>query len=231
MINSKTQARIAGVLLVLGTVPILIAMALWGKPLMSPEYLSAMAAHPDQVRLFVLTIMVMGLSCAGIGIALYPVLKRYNEGLALTAMGFRLMEGPLQMVSAVGFMALLAVSQEFVKAGSPLVSMYQSAGAAIKAVNDWFTIAYFLPFCIGASCYYIIFYKARLVPRWLSVWGLASLLLMTISNMAGILDLIDASSPVGSVLCMPIMIQELVLAVWLIVKGFNIPSNTPSNTH
>ena len=222
MINSKTNARIAGVLLILGTVPILFAMALWGKPLMSPDYLSAMAAHPDQVRLFVITIMVMGFSCAGIGIALYPVLKRYNEGLALTAMGFRLMEGPLQMVSALGFMALLAVSQEFVKAGSPSVSMFQSASAAIKTVNDWFTTAYVLPFCIGAASYYIIFFKARLVPRWLSAWGLAGLLLMTISNVTGIFD---------SLLSLPILVQELVLAVWLIVKGFNTPSNTPSNTH
>jgi len=222
MINSKTNARIAGVLLILGTVPILFAMALWGKPLMSPDYLSAMAAHPDQVRLFVITILVMGFSCAGIGVALYPVLKRYNEGLALTAMGFRLMEGPLQMVSALGFMALLAVSQEFVKAGSPSVSMYQSAGAAIKTVNDWFTTAYVLPFCIGAASYYIIFFKARLVPRWLSAWGLAGLLLMTISNVTGIFD---------SLLSLPILVQELVLAVWLIVKGFNTPSNTPSNTH
>ncbi|MDP2791485.1 MAG: DUF4386 domain-containing protein [Rectinemataceae bacterium] len=221
MINSKTNARIAGVLLILGTVPILCALALWGKPVLSPDYLSLMAANSGQVRLFAFTIMIMGLSCAGIGIALYPVLKQHNKGLALTAMGFRLMEGPLQLVTAVGIIALLAVSQEFVKAGSPPDSLYRSAGAAIKAVNDWLGNAFSPPFLIGAFSYYIVFYRARLVPRWLSVWGMVGILGNLIASLVGILGLLDASSPVGTLLCLPILVQELVLAVWLIVKGFD----------
>jgi hypothetical protein len=118
----------------------------------------------------------------------------------------------------------LAVSQEFVKAGSPPDSLYQSAGAAIKTVNNWLSTAFYLPFLIGASSYYIVFYRARLVPRWLSVWGLAGILGMLIAGLAGTLGLLDASSPVGTLLCLPIMVQELVLAVWLIVKGFDSPA-------
>jgi hypothetical protein len=225
MVNSRTSARITGVLLILGTVPILFALALWGKPLMSPDYLSSMAANRGQIYMLALTIMVMGLACAGIGISLYPVLKPHNKGLALTAMGFRLMEGPLQLVTAVGIIALLAVSQEFVKAGSPPDSFYQGAGAAIKAVNDWLSTAFYLPFCIGASSYYIIFYRARLVPRWLSVWGLVGILGMLVASFVGIRGLLDASSPVSTLLCLPIMVQEMVLAVWLIVRGYASPAS------
>lgn len=224
MINSKTGARITGVLFILGTVPILVALALWGKPLLSPDYLSLMAAHSGQVHLFVFTILVMGFACAGIGISLYPVLKPHNKGLALTALAFRLMEGPLQFVSAIGYVALLAVSREFVTEGSPPDSFYRSAGAAIKAVNAWVSTAYFIPFCIGAFSYYTIFHKTRLVPRWLSVWGLAGILLMLVAGLGGILGLIIDSSPLGSLLCMPIMVQELVLAFWLIIKGFASPA-------
>ncbi|HCM27185.1 MAG TPA: hypothetical protein DIC34_11680 [Treponema sp.] len=224
MITSKTSARITGVLFILGTVPILIALALWGRPLLSPDYLSLMAANRGQILLFVLTIMIMGFSCAGIGISLYPVLSPHDKGLALTAMGFRLMEGPLEFVFAIGYVALLAVSQEFVEAGSPPDSYYQGAGAAIKAVIDWVGRAYYLPFCIGAFSYYTIFYNTRLVPRWLSVWGLGGILLMLVSSLGGILGLIAAASPVGAFLCMPILVQELVLAVRLIVKGFDTPA-------
>lgn len=223
MINSKTNARITGVLFILGTVPILVALALWGQPLLSPDYLSLMAANSGQILLFTLTILVMGFACAGIGISLYPVLKRHNKGLALVATGFRLMEGPLQFVYAIGFIALLAVSQEFVKAGSPPDSFYQPIGAAIKAVNDWVGTAYYIPFCIGAFSYYVVFYMTRLVPRWLSVWGLAGIILMLVSSIGGILDLIDPSNPLSTVLCLPILVQELVLAVWLIIKGFDAP--------
>jgi hypothetical protein len=205
-------------------VPILLALALWGQPLMSPDYLSSMAANRGPILMFSLTVMVMGLACAGIGISLYPVLKRHNRGLALTAMGFRLMEGPLQLATAIGIIALLAVSQEFLKAGSPPDSYYLGVGAAIKTVNDWLGTAFYLPFCIGAGSYYIIFYRARLVPRWLAVWGLVGILGMLAAGLAGILGLLDASSPLGTLLCLPIMVQEQVLALRLIVKGFDPPA-------
>jgi hypothetical protein len=222
MIHSKRHARITGVLFILGTVPMLVAMGLWGQPLSSPDYLSSIAAHGAPVLLFAFTIMVMGLASAGIGISLYPVLKPHGEGLALAAMGFRLMEGTLAVASAVGYVALLAVSQEFVKAGCPPGSFFQPAGAAIKAVNDWVgNIGYIPPLCIAASIYYIIFYRTRLVPRWLSVWGLLGLALMLASGAAaGILGFLGSTSPVLFLLNLPIMLQEMVLAVWLIAKGY-----------
>jgi hypothetical protein len=222
MINPKTNARITGVLFILATVPMLAAMLLLGQPLSSPDYLSSIAAHSNRTLLFALAPMVMGLACAGIGISLYPVLKPHGQGLARAAMGFRLMEGTLQVASAVGFVALLAVSQEFVKAGSPPDSFFQPAGAAIKAVNDWVgNIGYAPAFAIGASIYYMVFYRTRLVPRWLSAWGLVGLALMLASSFAVVFGLLDSASPVVPLLTLPILLQELVLAAWLIVKGFN----------
>jgi hypothetical protein len=50
MTNSRTNARITGVLFILGTVPMLVALALWGKPILSPDYLSLMAANSGQAR-------------------------------------------------------------------------------------------------------------------------------------------------------------------------------------
>jgi len=223
MIHSRANARTAGILLILGTVPIILALAAWGRPLVSPDYLSLLAANELSTYLFIFTILVMGMACAGVGIALYPVLKLHDEGLALTAMGFRLMEGPLQFLSALCNAALLALSREFVRAGSPAGTFYQPAGEAIKAVTDWLNTAYFLPFCIGAFSYYLVFFRARLVPRWLSVWGLAGILLMLAAGLISALGLIEADSQVVTLLCFPIMVQEMVLAVRLIAKGFDVP--------
>jgi hypothetical protein len=225
MTVSKTNARITGVLFILGTVPIIAAMLLWGQSVSSQDYLSAMAGHQGQVRLYALAVVFMGLACAGIGISLYPVLKRRNEGLAIAAMGFRLMEGTLHVVNAFGIVALLGLSLEFVKAGSPAQSFFQSAGAAIKTVNDWAgSGTATLAWCVGAFIYYAIFFKTRLVPRWLSVWGLAGLTLTLISDFAAMFGALASFSSIQMLLSLPILVQELVLAVWLIVKGFGAPA-------
>jgi hypothetical protein len=222
MISLKTNARITGVLFILGTVPIIVAMTLWGRSASSPDYLSSMAASRVPILLYALAIMFMGLACAGIGISLYPVLKRHGEGPALAVMGFRLMEGTLQIVSACGIVALLGLSQEFVKAGSPPGSFFQSVGAMIKAVNDWVgNGAYLFPWCIGAFIYYSIFYRTRLLPRWLSIWGLIGLVLMLAASFGSMFGLIGSMSSAQMLLNMPIAVQEMVLAVWLIVKGYD----------
>lgn len=226
MIKSKTSARITGVLLILGTVPIITAMLLFGQHLSSPDILSAVAANRTQTLLVAFAVIIMGTACAGIGISLYPVLKRQSEGLAVAVMGLRTAEGAVVIASAVGIFALVALSQEFVKAGSPPDSLYQSAGAVIKTMNDWASNLYVLPFGIAAFIYYGIFYRARLVPRWLSAWGLAGISLMLVSAFSGLLSLMDPSSPVLFLLNMPILTQELVLALWLIVKGFDDPETS-----
>jgi hypothetical protein len=222
MSNSRNNARITGILFILGTVPVMVAMGLWGQSVSSPNYLSLMAAHSNDVLLYALSIMVMGLACAGIGISMYPVLKPHGEALALGVVGFRVMEGTLQLVNAIGVAALLALSQEFVKAGSPADSFFQPAGAAITMVKDWMSNGlYLFPWCTGAAIYYTVFYRTRLLPRWLSVWGLLGLLLMLIGALTAMFGLIAAFSPAQMLLMLPIMLQEMALAAWLIIKGYS----------
>jgi hypothetical protein len=220
MVNSRINARITGVLFILGIVPMITAMLLFGQVFSSSDILTAVAANRLPTLAFALAIIVMGLAACGMGISLYPALKRQSEGLARAAMGLRITEGALTIASAVGFFALVAVSQEFIKAGSPKNSFYQPAAAAIKAMNDWAANIYVMPFGAAALIYNAIFYRTRLVPRWLSVWGMVGILLVLISGIGGILVLMDPSSPVLFLLNMPILAQELVFAVWLIAKGY-----------
>jgi hypothetical protein len=225
MIDSMKYGRTSGVLFILGTVPMIAAMLLFGQHLSSPDILSAVAEHRFSTLMLALSVLVMGIACGGIGISLYPVIKRHSEGLAVAVTGLRLMEGAIAAATAVGFFALVAVSQEFVKAGSPPGSLYQAIGAAIKAVNDWASYLYVLPFGAAALIYYAVFYRIRLVPRWLAAWGFAGILLILVSCIGGVLALVDPSSPVLFLLNMPILVQELVLALWLIVKGFSFSAN------
>jgi hypothetical protein len=165
---------------------------------------------------------IMGVACAGIGLALYPILKKYNEGLAFGAAGFRVIEGAVDVVGALLYVVLLALSQEFVKAGSPESSYFQTADVLINTGIGWFTnVAMLLTFGIGALMYYVVFYQYRLVPRWLTVWGLVGITLTIISALLVMFHLIPPAGTIQIVLNMVILPQELVLAVWLIAKGFN----------
>ena len=100
-------------------------------------------------------------------------------------------------------------------------------GSSLLATRDW-TLGFIaiLPFVLGALMYYYLLYRSRLVPRWLSGWGLVGAGLCLVATVyAGFTQEFGFSS-VNTVLNIPIGIQEMVLAVWLIVKGFNASAVT-----
>ena len=90
----------------------------------------------------------------------------------------------------------------------------------INAGAGWLTnVAMLLTWCISALMYYSIFYQFRLVPRWLSVWGLVGITLTIISALLVMFHLIPPAGTIQVILNLPIAPQEMVLAIWLIVKG------------
>jgi len=219
--TDKKTAAVVGVLFIIGTVSGLL-MFPFIAILSTPDHLTTIATNEGQMIIATLLKFIMGVACAGIGLALYPILKKYNEGLAIGAVGFRIIEGVVDVVGALGYVALLALSQEFVKAGAPASSYFQTADVLINVSADWLRdVAMLLTWCIGALMYYSVFYQYRLVPRWLSVWGLVGITLTSISCLSVMFHLIPSAGTIQVILSLPIMAQEMVLAVWLIVKGIN----------
>ncbi len=220
--TDRKIAAIVGVLFILGTVPALLSLPLASNTVNAPDHLTAIATNEGQMLIFTALKFFMGVACAGIGLALYPILKRYNEGLAFGAAGFRAIEGALHVVGALLYVVLLALSQEFVKAGAPASSYFQTADEVINAGIGWFRdAANLLTFGIGALMYYVVFYQYRLVPRWLTVWGLVGITGTIISALLVMFHLLPPAGTIQVILLMPILPQELVLAVWLIAKGFS----------
>jgi hypothetical protein len=220
--TNRKNAAVVGVLFILGTVPALLSLPLAQNTVSAPDHLTAISTNAGQMIIFTAVKFIMGIACAGIGLALYPVLKKYNEGLAFGAAGFRVIEGTVDAVGALLYVALLALSQEFVKAGAPASSYFQTADVVINSGIGWFRdVAMLLTFGIGALMYYVVFFQYRLVPRWLTVWGLVGISLTIISALLVMVHLIPPAGTVQVILNLPILPQELVLAVWLIAKGFN----------
>ena len=222
MNSSRKIAIIAGVLFIIATVASVLG-TLFSKPILdATDYLIKISANENRIAIGALFKFIAAAASAGIAISLYPILKKYNQGLALGSVGFRIIEGMLGIVGVICLLLLTTLSQEFVKAGAPDSSYFETSGVLIVAGRDWMgNVAGLLAFGLGALMYYYIFFQTKLVPRWLSGWGLIGTILIIVTSMLVMFRVIGPMSTTQVVLAVPIGLQEMVLAVWLIVKGFN----------
>ena len=219
----RRNAAFVGVAFIVATVAGVVAAAI-GSPLMeAPDYLGRMAANEGTVRLAAFLTFLMSVACAGVGLGLYPILRRFSVGLAIGAVGFRLLESMTQILSGAGVIGLLAVSRHFIDAGAPDAAWFITIGDVIQSGSEWISNGVTLIFwCIGAFMYYGLFYRHRLVPRWLSVWGLAGITLTVVTSSLVMIGAIPGFGTVQMASNLPIALQEMVFAVWLIAKGISI---------
>jgi len=148
---------------------------------------------------------------------MFPILKKNYESLALGYIGFRVIEFVMQVLSDLSPMALISLSEEYLKAGSPAGPTFQALGSLLLAERFWAFQMVAISLVLGAFLFYTMLYKTRLIPRFISIWGLlgaAIVIVNTIMDMVGI--------PPGN-LGFVMLLNELFLGVWLIVKGFNEP--------
>jgi hypothetical protein len=180
----------------------------------------AAATNEGQVAGAALLYLVAAFTSVGIAISLYPVLKKWNAGLALGSVVFRTMEAVMYIAAVVSLLSLVTLSQHFANPGTAELASFQAIGDSLRSVREHATLAAVFAFSLGAFMYYCLFFQSRLIPRWLSGWGIAASVLMLA---ACLLALFSDSYVTGyALLILPIAVQEMVLAVWLIVKGFNV---------
>jgi hypothetical protein len=218
---NKRAARIVGVLFITATVAGLLGGVILGPILEAPDYLAKVSANENQVLIGALLLFIMGAAGASIAIPMYPILKKHNVSMALGSVGFRIIEGTLFMVGVIWLLLLVILSQEFVQAGAPDASYFQTSGELLVEGMNFSLLIGGLAFSLAALMYYFLFYQSKLIPRWLSVWGLIG---VTLGLAAYLNQFFSASASASSGIDighLPIFLQEMVFAVWLIVKGFN----------
>jgi hypothetical protein len=230
MNSYRNNAISAGVLFIVATVVGILSLPLLG-PVNATNYLVDVSTNANQVATAALLLIIGGAAAPGIAISLYPVLRKYNAGLALGSVCFRVIEGVFYILAPIILLELITLSQQFVNAGAPDSSYFQTLGVLVVAGYHWVgNVGSQLAFSIGALLYYIIFYRTKLVPRWISGWGLVAGVLNMLSCLLVMFGLMAPFSTEQIVLAIPMLPQEMVLAVWLIVKGFNpsvIASKSP----
>jgi hypothetical protein len=212
----RKTAVIVVVLFIIGTVSGILSVAFTGPILGAPDYLEQIAANEMQMRTGAFLVLLMGLSLAMIPVVMYPILKKENEALALGTLVFR---GPLEaaiyMIMVISWLLLIVVSKEFVTTGAADSTGFQALGALLMNLSEKINPVLEIVFSLGALMYYYLFFQSKLIPRWLSGWGLIGAVVYLAEGVMALFG-----TEMGFLLAL-LGVQEIVMALWLIFKGFN----------
>jgi hypothetical protein len=220
MNTNKNIARMMGWLYIIGTISGILSRVVTGTINSAPDLLASISANGNPIILGALFVLTMGLALAMIPVIGYPVLRKRDEILALGYVVFRgALESVYYMAIFVSWLLLLPLSQVY-QAGSQEASNLLVLANVLLETKE---IAVFgsIVFCLGGLMFYYLLFKSKLVPQWLSGWGFIALILGFTAGLLVMFGFFGPISTISDVLQIPIFVQEMVLAVWLIVKGFN----------
>lgn len=221
----RKTAVLVGILFIMGTLSGILSGVVTAPIRAGSTFPLNIAASQTQWIIGTLFVMLMGVSLAMMPVMLYPIFKKHNEVLALGAVLFRgAIEAISYAVMVISMLLLLTASEIYGRTGAADASNLQTLGSMLTAARDWTEMWGAIIFSIGGLMIYALFYQTRLVPRWLSGWGIIGGVLYIIANLVSMFGPLHMAPSLGigiGLLLIPTAIQEMVFAVWLIVKGFN----------
>ncbi len=223
----RINSFMAGFLYLLGTVFGITSAAVGGKvisslvqtsPLEGASILQQVANGGNELLLGSFFVLLMGISLVAMTVFLYPVFKKDSEELALGMLLFRgALEGTWYFITTIGFIGLFVLGVEYSgTVGS--VGAIDSIGNSLYHFLDLLGSVGTILFITGTTCIYISFYRTKLIPKWLSIWGLIGVVPYLLY---AILHFFELDNGIGFYLQMPLALQEMVMALWLMIKGFN----------
>ncbi len=215
---TRKTALVAGILYLLTYVSSIPAALLLGSTLSDPNYILGAGAD-GQIRLAALLDIVNGVTAIGTAVALYSIVKRQHEGLAIGFVAARVFEAAILFIGIVSVVSIAALRETaatasdpaaLAAAGTTLVSQYKVAfvlGTGIPALNA---------FLLGS-----LLFRSRLVPRAISALGLIGAVSFSSWIVGYVLGVTEPGTPWHGIGVAPIFFWELFVGLWMTFKGFN----------
>jgi Domain of unknown function (DUF4386) len=212
----RLNSIMAGAFYFFGTVMGIFSIVVAGN-FNSGDVSVSLNADPSRLTLGAFFIMLMGILLSAMTVFLYPLFRKDSEELAMGMVVFRgALEGAGYGIAAALWVLLAALSNEFAGTGSTAL---QAVGNLVLSVSDKNGSIQTVIFIIGALCLYASFYRTRLIPRWLTLWGVIGAVPYLVY---GLLSLFGIGGTSLSFLQLPLFFQELAMGLWLVIKGFNL---------
>jgi hypothetical protein len=222
--RTRQISKIAGILIILGIVTGILSIV---PAVESSKFLEKVYPNKNQVliggifQFFLVPIYV------GFSLLLYPILKQYNKTLSIGFIGFRFMAATFQLIGIILLPIFVLLSQEYSSAPRTELAIYESAGDMLRLIRDLTNhLGVILATGLGNVLFYLILYKEKLVPKWISIWGFLGNIAIMLASFLIIFQLIEVISTEYGLLSIPVVAQEIALAIWLLTKGLTIKSNT-----
>jgi hypothetical protein len=230
MDSYRNTGIIVGLLFIIATVASILGSVFLGSILEAPNYLISVSAYGNQMLIAVIFFLIAATSAVATSFMLFPILRRHIESLAMGYVVLRIFENVFYVIGTLSLLLMLTVSQKYV-GGAFDASYYQTLGTLLLALQEWAVlIGTLIFFSLGSLALNYVLYQSKLVPRWLSAWGLIGAVLVFIYGLLGIFGVGMGLTSPFALLAMPIAAQEMVFAVWIIFKGFN-PSAIASKSN
>jgi hypothetical protein len=168
--------------------------------------------------------VILAFANIGTAITLFPILKKYNESMALGTVGFRLLEAAIILIGVMSLLTIVTLNHGFLKETNPNASAYLTAGKLLIAAHNW-TFLFGPNLVLGPSTFLTgyLLYKSALVPRFIAVLGLVGGALISTNALLVMLGIFLQISFFGAMMAAPVFVYEVSLAIWLLAKGFNSP--------
>ena len=190
----------------------------------APDYLTLAFPKSITITSGMFGWMINDIGIVFIGFLMYPILKKHSESMALGYLSMRMFESLLMIVGVFFAMLLIPLSREFIHASTVDLAIFQTIGTILKQAENWFLNLLQLVFLgIGGLILNLIFYKTKLVPRTISIFGLIGYALLLPAAVIGLYGVLDPTpGGPGSILAVPVALWEIIIMpIWLFTKGFN----------
>ena len=222
MNSARKIALVTGVFFMITIIPAPIAQfVLYDSVLNDVDYIVGAGADAN-VMLGAFLEVIIAIAIIGTAVTLFPLLKRQNEGFALGYVAARIFESTMIVVGIIGLLSVVTLRQEFAGVAGAEAASLVEVGRSLVAIHDWtFLLGPGLMPGLNDIMLGYLLYASRLVPRALALLGIVAGPVHFASFVAVLLGVIEAAS-VGQVIAsIPVAAFEVILGIWLIVRGFN----------
>lgn len=223
----RGTAILVGILYIAGTLAGILSGLVTKGTLDGADSVASASSSGSRLAAGALLVLIMGLALALIPVVMFPILRRTSERLAL---GYLVFRGALETVTyiavALSWLLLFRLGQDYVRADADAAGL-RASGRLLKYAAETGSLIGLIVFPLGAAMFCFLLYRSRLVPRWLAGWGLVAVVPYLVVGLLEVFAVVGPSSTAESMLVAPLALQEMVLAVWLIAKGFSWPVAPP----
>ncbi|NJB81805.1 DUF4386 domain-containing protein [Wenyingzhuangia aestuarii] len=224
--ENKRNSRIAGTLILLGIITGILSII---PSIDNEKYLEIVYLNKNTVLIGALFQFLLIPIYISFSLILFPILKQYSSFLSIGFVGFRFMAGVFQLIGIILLPTYILLSEKYLTEISSDLKFYETIGQILKNTRDLVNhLGVIIATGLGNLLFYAILYKQKNIPTWISIWGIAGNILIMTAGFLFFFQLLTVISTEYIIITTPLLLQEVILAIWLIKKGITNPKKTYS---